>query len=70
LVPAATAGGASSTRVRDLDKLGQLQKQVFGLADTLRVLTLTANGNAVRSAERQGITLPCVVHRAVWLTGL
>ncbi|KAG2494085.1 hypothetical protein HYH03_007725 [Edaphochlamys debaryana] len=49
--------------------LGADQVAVFGLGDARRCLTLTANGNAVRSAERQGVGLEVHLHRPVWLTG-
>ncbi|KAL6757016.1 hypothetical protein V8C86DRAFT_2634413 [Haematococcus lacustris] len=61
-----------SARVRSLGHLaqvGQQQTAVFGLGDALHATTLTANGAAVRSMERQGIALEVVLHRAVWLTG-
>ena len=47
-----------------------MQKSVFGLGDAMRAVTVTANGSAVRGAERQGVHLEVVTHRAVWLTGL
>ncbi|GFR49525.1 hypothetical protein Agub_g11569, partial [Astrephomene gubernaculifera] len=37
--------------------LGADQLAVFGLGEARRALSLTANGNAVRSAERAGVTL-------------
>lgn len=52
------------------DSLGPDQLAVFGLGEGRRALTLTANGNAVRSAERHGVALEVVLHRPVWLTGL
>ncbi|PNH09654.1 hypothetical protein TSOC_003655 [Tetrabaena socialis] len=51
------------------DCLGADQLAVFGLGDARRAVTLTANGNAVRSAERQGVVLEVVLHRPVWLAG-
>ncbi|PNH09675.1 hypothetical protein TSOC_003653 [Tetrabaena socialis] len=51
------------------DCLGADQLAVFGLGDARRAITLTANGNAVRSAERQGVVLEVVLHRPVWLAG-
>lgn len=50
-------------------QITDLQRAVFGAGDALQALTLTANGNAVRSAERQGVYLEAVVHRAAWLSG-
>ncbi|KAG2446749.1 hypothetical protein HYH02_008310 [Chlamydomonas schloesseri] len=60
-----------SERCRTLlgECLGRDQLAVFGLGDGRRALTLTANGNAVRSAERLGVALEVVLHRPVWLTG-
>ena len=46
-----------------------LQRSVFGLGDARQAVTLTANIGAVRSAERQGVYLEVITHRAVWLTG-
>ena len=57
-------------RIARLEKVTVQQRAVFGLGDALRVLTLTANGNAVRCAERQGVNLEVVMHRAVWLAGI
>ncbi|KXZ42456.1 hypothetical protein GPECTOR_145g747 [Gonium pectorale] len=50
--------------------LGPDQLAVFGLGDAVRAMTLSANGNAVRSAERCGVALEVVLHRPVWLTGM
>ncbi|GIL53318.1 hypothetical protein Vafri_8949, partial [Volvox africanus] len=49
--------------------LGRDQVAVFGLGERRRAVTLTANGNAVRSAARLGVVLEAVLHRPVWLTG-
>lgn len=51
-------------------QLTTLQRSVFGLGDATQAVTVTANLGAVRSAERQGVTLEVMSHRAVWLTGL
>ena len=53
----------------ELEHLTPAQKAVFGLGDSLRALTVTANGRAVSKARSQGVALVCVVHHAVWLTG-
>ncbi len=60
-----------SERARQLlpSRLGKDQVAVFGLGDGTRAMTLTANGNAVRSAERGGMNLETLVHRPVWLAG-
>lgn len=62
---------AMSERARQLlpSRLGKDQVAVFGLGDGARAMTLTANGNAVRSAERGGMNLEALVHRPVWLAG-
>ena len=60
----------TTDRVQTLEKITELQKAVFGLGDALQAVTLTANGGAVRSAERQGCHLEVLAHRAAWLTGL
>jgi hypothetical protein len=56
-------------RIARLEKVTAQQRAVFGLGDALQVLTLTANGSAVRCAEQQGVNLEVVLHRAVWLAG-
>eukprot|EP01025_Chloroclados_australasicus_P007088 TRINITY_DN12264_c0_g2_i4.p2 TRINITY_DN12264_c0_g2~~TRINITY_DN12264_c0_g2_i4.p2 ORF type:complete len:214 (-),score=15.48 TRINITY_DN12264_c0_g2_i4:275-916(-) len=58
-----------SERIDQL-KLGTVQKNVFGLGDRYRYVTLTANTKAVKSAIAQGVRLEVLLHRAVWLTGL
>lgn len=58
-----------SERVASLEHIGAHQKCVLGLGDRLVALTVTADGNAVRSAQKQGITLEVLLHRPVWLTG-
>ena len=57
-------------RIQRLEKVTALQRAVFGLGDALQVLTLSANCNAARSAERQGVHLEVALHRAVWLAGM
>jgi hypothetical protein len=59
-----------SERISRITKLTEQQKAVFGLGDVLKAITLTANGNAIRSALGAGVHLECVLHRPVWLTGL
>jgi hypothetical protein len=61
---------APSPRVAAIPRLGDLQRAVLGLGDSLCALTVTANAAAVRAAEQQGTRLDVVLHRAVWLTGL
>lgn len=58
-----------SERVAALEHIGAHQKCVLGLGDRLVALTVTADGNAVRSAQKQGIALEVLLHRPVWLTG-
>ena len=58
-----------SLRVQSLERFTRTMQGVFGLGDALHAVTLTANGNAVRGAERQGVVLECMCHRAVWLAG-
>lgn len=58
-----------SGRVACLAHLTSLHKDVLGLSDALQAVTITANGNMLRSAERQGVSLEAVLHHAVWLTG-
>jgi hypothetical protein len=57
-------------RITCIDKLGKQQRAVFGLGDALQATTLTANGNAVRCCEQNGVKLEVVLHRPVWLTGM
>jgi len=56
-------------RIASLPKMTDWQKAVFGLGDALKVVTLTANGSAVRGAGQLGVGLACYIHRPVWLTG-
>ncbi len=42
---------------------------VFGLGDSARALTLTANGAALRAAAREGVDVEAQQHRPVWLAG-
>ncbi|MEW5297736.1 MAG: hypothetical protein WDW36_000921 [Sanguina aurantia] len=60
---------AISERVAALEHIGAHQRAVLGLGDRLHALTVTADGNAVRSAQKQGLALETLVHRPVWLTG-
>lgn len=57
-------------RMRHLDKLTDQQRAILGLGDALEAITVTANGNAVRYCEQQGVKLEVLMHRPVWLTGL
>lgn len=57
-------------RIVGIKKMTEQQKAVFGLGEVLKAITLTANGNAIRSALSAGVHLECVLHRPIWLTGL
>lgn len=42
---------------------------VFEVGDSMRAVTVTANGHAVQSAAAQGITIEAFLHKPMWLTG-
>ena len=70
LPPAGTAVHVTPRSAALAAVLEPLHVTVLGLSDALRAVTLTANRGAIRAAERQGVALDAVLHRAVWLTGM
>lgn len=69
-VDSADAVEAPSTARVERLAMAAHQKEIFGVGDALRAVTLTANGGAARAAEQQGVVLEVRLHRAVWLTGM
>jgi hypothetical protein len=51
-------------------RLSRHNRDTFALGLSLRALTLTAHGSAVRHLAEQAVAVEAYVHRPVWLTGL
>jgi hypothetical protein len=51
-------------------RMARHSRDTFGLGISLRALTLTAHGSAVRHLAEQSVAVEAFVHRPVWLTGL